>query len=47
MISARIAIVEDDADLRRVLLESLKEEEFEVLALAFVFLVGGWTPARS
>jgi two-component system OmpR family response regulator len=34
VISARIAIVEDDADLRRVLLESLREEEFEVRAYA-------------
>lgn len=32
VISAKIAIVEDDADLRRVLLESLREEEFEVEA---------------
>jgi two-component system response regulator MprA len=34
VISARIAIVEDDTDLRRVLLESLREEEFEVRAFA-------------
>jgi two-component system OmpR family response regulator len=34
VITARIAIVEDDADLRRVLLQSLREEEFEVHAFA-------------
>jgi two-component system, OmpR family, response regulator len=34
MISARIAVVEDDADLRRLLIESLREEEFEVRAFA-------------
>ena len=34
MISARIAIVEDDADLRRLLVESLREEEFEVRGFA-------------
>ena len=34
MISRRIAIVEDDADLRRLLLEGLREEEFEVRAFA-------------
>jgi two-component system OmpR family response regulator len=34
VISARIAIVEDDADLRRLLLESLREEEFEVRTFA-------------
>jgi two-component system response regulator MprA len=32
VISARIAIVEDDADLRRVLVQGLQEEEFEVRA---------------
>jgi two-component system, OmpR family, response regulator len=34
VISASIAIVEDDADLRRLLLESLREEEFEVRGFA-------------
>ena len=32
MISPRIAIVEDDADLRRVLVQGLREEDFEVSA---------------
>jgi two-component system OmpR family response regulator len=32
VIAARIAIVEDDADLRRVLVEGLREEDFEVRA---------------
>jgi two-component system response regulator MprA len=32
MTSARIAIVEDDADLRRVLVQGLREEDFEVSA---------------
>jgi two-component system OmpR family response regulator len=32
MISARVSIVEDDADLRRVLVRGLEEEEFEVRA---------------
>ena len=32
MISPRITIVEDDADLRRVLVEGLQEEDFEVRA---------------
>jgi two-component system OmpR family response regulator len=32
MISPRISIVEDDADLRRVLVRGLEEEEFEVRA---------------
>ncbi len=32
MISPRIAIVEDDGDLRRVLVQSLREEDFEVRA---------------
>jgi two-component system response regulator MprA len=32
--SARIAIVEDDADLRRVLVQGLREEDFEVRAFA-------------
>ncbi len=34
MISRRIAIVEDDAELRRLLLEGLREEDFEVSAFA-------------
>jgi two-component system OmpR family response regulator len=34
LISRRIAIAEDDAELRRLLLESLREEEFEVAAFA-------------
>ena len=34
VIAARIAIVEDDADLRRVLVEGLREEDFEVRAYA-------------
>jgi two-component system OmpR family response regulator len=34
VISPRIAIVEDNADLRRLLLEGLREEEFEVRAFA-------------
>jgi two-component system response regulator MprA len=34
VISASIAIVEDDAELRRLLLESLREEEFEVRGFA-------------
>ena len=32
MISPRITIVEDDADLRRVLVEGLQEEDFDVRA---------------
>ena len=34
MIPRRIAIVEDDAELRRLLLEGLREEDFEVTAFA-------------
>src|SRR6266511_228676 len=34
MTSARIAIVEDDADLRRVLVQGLQEEDFRVRAFS-------------
>jgi two-component system response regulator MprA len=34
VIAARIAIVEDDADLRRILVQGLQEEDFEVQAFA-------------
>jgi two-component system OmpR family response regulator len=34
VISPRIAIVEDDADLRRVLVQGLREEDFQVRAFA-------------